>query len=237
MDTILFDLDGTLLPFDQQEFTRAYFRALAAKLALLGYAPEKLVETVWQGSKAMVRNDGSVSNRERFWTAFYDTFGYNEAVEPVADAFYAQEFDGLRRVLRETRDLSAWMAGLRARGFTLVLATNPQFPRVAMETRLRWVGLQAEDFALVTAYENSSFCKPNLAYYRQIFAAIGREPERCLMVGNNVQEDMCAAALGAHVYLVTDYLENPEDADLSAMPHGSFAELQAWLDGLEPSAV
>lgn len=30
---ILFDLDGTLLPMDQDEFTKGYFNLLAAKLA------------------------------------------------------------------------------------------------------------------------------------------------------------------------------------------------------------
>ena len=30
---VLFDLDGTLLPMDQDEFTKGYFKLLAAKLA------------------------------------------------------------------------------------------------------------------------------------------------------------------------------------------------------------
>ena len=38
---ILFDLDGTLLPMDQNHFVKTYFGALAKKLAPLGYDPEK----------------------------------------------------------------------------------------------------------------------------------------------------------------------------------------------------
>ena len=41
--TILFDLDGTLLPMDQDEFVKAYFSKLAKKLAPLGYEPQKLI--------------------------------------------------------------------------------------------------------------------------------------------------------------------------------------------------
>ena len=37
--TVLFDLDGTLLPMDQDAFTRGYFKFLAAKLAPHGYEP------------------------------------------------------------------------------------------------------------------------------------------------------------------------------------------------------
>ena len=43
LTTVLFDLDGTLLPMDQEEFVRAYFHKMAGKLAPLGYEPEKLV--------------------------------------------------------------------------------------------------------------------------------------------------------------------------------------------------
>ena len=32
LTTILFDLDGTLLPMDNDEFTRGYFKLLAAKM-------------------------------------------------------------------------------------------------------------------------------------------------------------------------------------------------------------
>lgn len=35
--TILFDLDGTLLPMDQEKFTRRYFELLAEKMSAYGY--------------------------------------------------------------------------------------------------------------------------------------------------------------------------------------------------------
>ena len=34
LTTILFDLDGTLLPMDNDEFTRGYFKLLAAKMEI-----------------------------------------------------------------------------------------------------------------------------------------------------------------------------------------------------------
>lgn len=44
---VLFDLDGTLLPMNQNEFTKGYFQLLVNKLSSCEYAPEKLVEFVW----------------------------------------------------------------------------------------------------------------------------------------------------------------------------------------------
>ena len=75
LTTILFDLDGTLLPMDNDEFTRGYFKLLAAKMAPLGYEPKRLVDAVWTGTAAMVKNDGSRSNETAFWQAFGQIYG------------------------------------------------------------------------------------------------------------------------------------------------------------------
>lgn len=52
---VLFDLDGTLLPMDQDEFVKAYFGLLAKRLAPLGYEVEKLYQVLWKGVAAMVK--------------------------------------------------------------------------------------------------------------------------------------------------------------------------------------
>ena len=72
---ILFDLDGTLLPMDQDEFTKGYFKLLAAKLAPYGYEPKTLIDTVWAGTAAMVKNTGAQTNEAAFWERFSRTYG------------------------------------------------------------------------------------------------------------------------------------------------------------------
>ena len=47
---VFFDLDGTLLPMDQDVFIKEYFTGLAVKLAPYGYEPEKLMKTIYKGS-------------------------------------------------------------------------------------------------------------------------------------------------------------------------------------------
>ena len=53
--TVLFDLDGTLLPMDQNAFIKAYFGGLARRLAPHGYDPQKLIDAIWQGAKSACR--------------------------------------------------------------------------------------------------------------------------------------------------------------------------------------
>ena len=52
---ILFDLDGTLLPMDQEVFTKGYFKALASVLCPMGLEADALTAAVWAGTKAMVQ--------------------------------------------------------------------------------------------------------------------------------------------------------------------------------------
>lgn len=87
------------------------------------------------------------------------------------------------------------------------------------------MGLGPQDFALVTTYENSRFCKPNPAYYQDILRQAGKTPQQCMMVGNNPLEDMAAGQLGLALFLVTGHLENPKNLDISPYPQGDFPAL------------
>ena len=231
--TVLFDLDGTLLPMDQDLFAMTYLKGLAARVAPAGYDPKTLTGAIWKGTEAMIRNDGTCRNEARFWETFTAIMG-KKALEdmPLFDAYYREDFDkvqsvcGFHPAAREIIDL------VKARGLRPVLATNPFFPAIATHKRVRWAGLQPEDFAYITTYENSSYCKPNPDYYRELLDKLGLEPSECVMVGNDAYEDTAAAKLGIQVFLLTDCLLNKKDLDYSAYPQGGFPELRAFIENL-----
>lgn len=228
---VLFDLDGTLLPMDQDTFVKAYFKLLAKRLAPLGYEAEKLIAAVWRGTEAMVRNDGSCLNEDRFWNCFAGIYG--EAAlqdKSVIDAFYSEEFHQAKAVCGFAPEAREIIDELKKKGTTVVLATNPIFPAVATKSRMGWAGLTEEDFLFVTTYENSRYCKPNPGYYEEILEKLGCAAEECLMVGNDVEEDMVAERLGMQVFLLTDCLINKRGEEIGCRPHGGFAELKAYLD-------
>ncbi len=230
--TVMFDLDGTLLPMDQDEFTKAYFRLLAGKLAPKGYDPEQLISGIWAGTAAMVKNDGSCTNEEAFWKKFSAIFGEKVlADKPVFEEFYRVEFQNARDRCGFAPEAAELVKALKAGGYRVLLATNPIFPAIATESRIRWAGLEPEDFELYTTYENSRHSKPNPDYYRDLLSRIGEEAENCLMVGNDATEDMAAETLGMQVFLLTDCLINREEKDISQWPHGSFGALKKYLFG------
>ncbi|MBR2621359.1 MAG: HAD hydrolase-like protein, partial [Clostridia bacterium] len=97
------------------------------------------------------------------------------------------------------------------------------------ESRIRWAGLEPCDFELYTTYENSRYCKPTLAYYEDILESLGVSGEECVMVGNDVSEDMVTERLGMKTFLMTDCLINKSDEDISKWAHGGFEELKEFL--------
>lgn len=229
--TVFFDLDGTLLRMEDQDlFVETYFGLMAKKLAPLGYESEALLDAIWKGTSAMIANDGSRSNEEVFWAVFCGHFGKNcREDEPVFVDYYTHEFQQVAQVCGRVDEAAETVRLCKDLGAELVLATNPLFPAIATESRIRWAGLEREDFRYVTTYENSSFCKPNPAYFREILQKLDLRAEDCLMVGNDAVEDMAAAELGIPIFLLTDNLINKNGVDLSDRPHGGFRELQQWL--------
>lgn len=227
---ILFDLDGTLLPMDQEEFVKCYMGQLAEKMAMHGYEPKRLVKTVWAGTEAMVRNSGLNSNEEVFWRVYRQIYGQDAMQDlPLFEDFYAADFSKVRVSCGFNPLAAELIRVLKQKGYRLALATNPLFPATATRQRIRWAGLRPEDFELVTTYENSRHCKPNPDYYRDVMGALKVKPEECMMIGNDVGEDMVAGRLGARVYLLTDCLINKKEEDIGRYPHGSMAELLEYV--------
>jgi len=229
--TVLFDLDGTLLPMDQDIFVKEYFGRIAGKLAPQGYESQKLVDTIWRGTGAMVKNDGSTSNEEAFWKVAVAVYGDQIMKDKhFFDEFYEEEFDKIKAVCGYHPAAAEIIHSLKEKGLRVVLATNPIFPARATQWRIQWAGLMPEDFELYTTYENSHYCKPNLDYYRDILTQLNVSAEECLMVGNDVGEDMIAQQLGMKVFLLTVCLINRTGEDISQYPHGSFADLAAFIE-------
>ena len=228
-EAILFDLDGTLLPMDNDIFVKGYLEILIKSVENLGYTFETLIPVMWKGVEKMTVNNGEKSNCSVFWSCLADTFGdrvYNEI--PVFDEFYKTEFNNAKAFTNESKISKEIVDRAKKIADKVILATNPLFPRVAVNTRLSWVGLSDSDFDYVTDYENSSYCKPNPKYYETILNKFNLNAERCIMIGNNVEEDIISAkSIGLDTYLVTDCLickgDKPDTAG------GSLQELLSFL--------
>ncbi|MBC7082461.1 MAG: HAD family hydrolase [Firmicutes bacterium] len=230
---ILFDLDGTLVHYDFDTFVKEYLVTLGAKLANM-VEPGLLVRQVMKSTDAMVRNlDPRKTNREVFAEDFFPAIGIPEDVlMPVFDDFYRSDFPQIkdRLGIRAHPAARRMIERLISRGLEVVIATNPVFPLIAIEERMRWGGLEGLPYRLVTSYETMHFCKPNREYYEEVLALIGRTPEECFMVGNDVEEDIIAGTLGMKTYLVEDFLLDRGRAQNHPDFRGTFEELVDFME-------
>ncbi|MEW6398078.1 MAG: HAD family hydrolase [Bacillota bacterium] len=228
---LLFDLDGTLLGLDIDAFVPIYFGALARRFDGLLPASD-LVDAILASTWTMISDrDLSRSNEEAFWSDFLPRVSIaREKLDPLFTAFYRDEFPSLGYLAAALPEARRVLEHAVAKGYTLVLATNPLFPRVAIRERMRWGRIDDFPFALVTAYEDMHACKPHPEYYREILDLVGARPEECLMVGNDVQEDLAASLLGIRTFLVEGpYLRDKGEPHYRPDLRGALADLITLL--------
>jgi HAD superfamily hydrolase (TIGR01549 family) len=234
LKAILFDLDDTLLGNPMETFISVYFQALTRSVAHL-IPPERLIAELLNATRVMDANDGDgLTNQEAFAAAFFPALGYERAtLEPLFEQFYATEFPKLRSLthqLPEARLLVEWAF---ERGLQVVIATNPFFPRTAIEQRIEWAGVPVTefDYAMVTTYEIMHATKSHPAYYREILDSLALKPDECLMVGDNWEKDIAMASeVGISTYWIAEPDEPLPTQDITPAGQGSLADFWAWVE-------
>jgi FMN phosphatase YigB (HAD superfamily) len=229
---LLFDLDGTLLPMDREEFVRAYLPGISAVAAKLG-DPRKIADCILKSSYAMVKSTSTEKTLEQvFWDAFESLSGITRAAsEPIFDRFYKGEaFDSLRAVTPAEPLAPDIVKAAHATGMRVILATSPLFPRIATEKRVYWAGLKPEDFELITTFEDFHAAKPNQAYYEELLGKLDLKGPDCIMVGNDAREDLPApGALGMETFLLLNHAIIPDGYEYHCDYKGDYKALLEFI--------
>ncbi|OWZ84704.1 HAD family hydrolase [Natranaerobius trueperi] len=231
---ILFDLDGTLLPVDTNMFLHQYLKLIKENVKEL-YNPDLFVNHVLEGSKYMIKNkESEKSNEEVFFDYFLEVVDLSKnELNSFFEYFYDKEFPKLETYIGQTNDIPLEIIKyLRKKGYQIVIATNPVFPRKAIEHRLSWINISPDECDLITSYENMHHAKPNPKYYSEISSKLNVRQENCLMIGNDTKEDLVAKKVGMEVFLVTDYLIDQGEGyieELSPDQKGTLNEMSNLL--------
>jgi FMN phosphatase YigB (HAD superfamily) len=227
---ILFDLDGTLIDSTTDTFLPPYFAALTKQVAHL-VAPDKFIAQLTASTRAMVANLNSTRTLEEIFAAdFFPKIGVaRETLMPLFDDFYAREYPKLRSLIQPIPDARRAVELSIQHGYQVIVATMPVFPGSALRQRIEWGGLADLPFALVTDYETMHASKPHSAYYREIAALIHCAPEECVMVGNEIENDILPARkAGMKTFWVTDAGGIP--TDVPADWHGTLEDFGRLLE-------
>ena len=234
-EIFLFDLDGTLLNIEAEEFLKYYFGALSAEFEDLCADQEEFIGLLMGSTEKMIKNDGSCSNQEAFMVDFMKKMEIEDQAEAENikkrfDKFYQSKFTDLDKYFELDRETPAEIIDyLKNQDKKLILATNPLFPKEAVAARLSWIGIDAADFDLLTHYENMSYAKPNPNYYKEILEKTDADPKNCVMIGNDLKEDAVASELGIKTLIIEDKMIEREENNYPVSWQGSLKEFKELI--------
>ena len=160
---VFFDLTGRL-PLDMDKFMAAFMKVVVESGFFEKISAEAGEDIFWRALLAMLDNDGRAEPRRVFRS---DRGGIRRRPRRT-DRPYGSVLPGrvlrLQHVTRADKHVKRTVEVLKDKGYRLILATNPLFPPVATNTRVRWAGLKPEDFEYITYYDNSHYCKPKAIF-------------------------------------------------------------------------
>lgn len=193
---VLLDLDNTLLRNPDMAFARAYLRLIDEHFASVMGIPNV---------SQHIRHFINIASNDHIRTQSL----YSLAVAVLADAtgaptasiqnaladFYATQYPTLAACVQPVAGAAELIAHLRDQNIAVVIATNPIYPETAIRQRMAWGQLpqEKETYALITTAENMHFAKPDPAYYAEIVARVGVEPDEALLVGDSPRNDIIPA--------------------------------------------
>lgn len=218
--SIWFDLDGTLLYNDIETFSKEYFKLLSHKISNLESGESFLIK-LQKAISQMMQNKGPKTNEEVFWDTLLPLTNLKkEVLYDFFNNFYKNEFPKLKIFTKPNLYARKVIELAFNLGLKVVIATNSVFPLIAIKERLSWANIDDFPYYLITSMEKMHSCKPFLEYYKEILEIVNEEPENCLMVGNDIREDIVARKILVNTYLVTEdsikYDQNDEIPDFKA---------------------
>ncbi len=219
---LLFDLDGTLLHFEPENFIRTYLGAASKYFIDLIPDPQKFVKEILRSTDVMEKGDNKDTNTlEEFLNDFCPKFKANcEDIRQRFHDFYETEFKVIKPLITKMKGAETLLKMIKREypEIKVILATNPVFPLISIERRMEWGEISQEYFDLITHAENSTYCKGNGNYWIEILEKVGGTPEESLVIGNDGFRDMGAKAYGFSTFLIEENLENEEEMTSNIQP-------------------
>lgn len=194
---VLLDLDNTLLRSDEHQLVSEYMRLVEAFLQHT-WGLSELSKVLRDAVRDLThQRDAQTTNSDLILERLSLAVGHEpDVVRATFTGFFTTYHPSLKRCTEQVPEAAEVVERIRARDLAIVIATNPVYPAEAIRQRLEWAGLPAslDAYALVTTADNMHFVKPDPAYYAEIVARVGVEPDEAVVVGDSLVNDVLPAA-------------------------------------------
>lgn len=208
---IMFDMDGTLINTNHERFDYLYLKYIFNKFKKMGYKYEDVSLIVISGENKIRNNKGPLTNKEVFIKHIKDNLNIDEKeIIALMDDFHNNEYNNLKKCIKKIELARVMVEVLSEKGYNLIVATNPQFSKTAIEKRLEWGNIDKNLFSYITTYDNSHYCKPNENYYMEILKNNNLNADETIMIGNDCFYDAAIEKIGVPCYIITNYVRSKE---------------------------
>jgi FMN phosphatase YigB (HAD superfamily) len=227
---VFFDLDGTLLQVEMNDFIPAYIEGLSHHFADVSLH-HTFCAAVRKGITTLLAGDnGSRTNEEVFFATLKNRVKVDAELFGERLARYCANGLGSLKAFIHPMPLAPRILNLcREHGLLVILATNPVFPRALVDARLAWGGIADFPFDFVTSFENTRYCKPHPCYFTDLLNQFSLTPDDVLMVGNDTEHDLAARRVGITTFLVDTWLSDRLGGDFDTDYRGGHLELLQFL--------
>lgn len=240
---VLLDLDNTLLHNPDRQFA-TQFLSLLDDYMRAACGIEQASQFFLQGLRRLASrglDDIETGNQSLLVQLISNGSGRDAGeVQQAFDAFYTECYPELQACISPVEGAAELVLELHRLGYTLVITTNPLYPEVAVRERMRWAGLpdQQDLYHLVTGSDLMRFAKPHPAYYAEVLARVGIEPDEAVVVGDSLKNDILPShTVGLHTFHVTTQptVESSASGSLQDLYH--LIHKNNWLEALLPSPL
>ncbi len=230
IQAVFFDLDGTLVEVDMHRFVPSYLLRLTQQMSDQ-VDPARATRALHRAVAAMFANTDADKTLE---SILLEVLQSELAMSPGAyeaslERFCRNDLDSLRHLVSGHPLSPRLVEASLERGWQVVLATNPIFPRAVIDARIAWGALDGGAFHYVTTYETAHFCKPNPGFFEELLDRLQLPASACLMIGNDTLHDLAACQVGMQTCLLTPWRIHRPDAHFTADWQGSHEELLAMI--------
>ncbi len=211
---VFFDLDATLLQMNQDLFLEKYFMLLHKKALAFGYNGQDILKLTEAGVYKMLQNNGVKTNEEVYWNYINEKLGNNNLKDFFED-FYNNDFNECAKVVNTQPYSNLIIKELKEKNYNVIVATNPVFPKICTDKRLKWAGVDINDLLYVSTYENSSYTKPKKEYFMEILNKLNLRSDETIMIGNDMEDDFLNIKDFLKCILIKDCLINKKNVDIN----------------------
>ncbi|MHA1616483.1 MAG: HAD family hydrolase [Candidatus Njordarchaeales archaeon] len=233
VETVLLDLDGTLGHFEKGDLGKFVAELYAEWLSEhFSVSVKEALEAIFAAvTKVKVNPTLEKTVAEQMLETIAQKLRVTVSeLDIVTNKFYEERFDLVREGYVPVEGAEDVVEYLFKQGYKVAIATDPIVKKIGVLKRLEWIHLHHYPYCFIAGAEVCRAAKPHSIYYLDILEHCNSVPEKTVMVGDKIVNDILPAKkLGINTIYVSPKTPDSEEEKVADLIISSIRELTKVL--------